>query len=121
MEALKSIAEVLDYDSNLVHASIIQTLSAKTNKESDKKALSTISKEYLKYINSNFDIIGYDGSTLERRVELLNDYYEFFYRNDNFYSLFSAQTKLRSTILEEFLYILFRDYINKKKLIILHQ
>ena len=116
MEALKSIAEVLDYDSNLVHASIIQTLSAKTNKESDKKALSTISKEYLKYINSNFDIIGYDGSTIERRVELLNDYYEFFYRNDNFYSLFSAQTKLRSTILEEFLYILFRDYINKKKL-----
>lgn len=115
MDELKSINEVLDYDSNLVHASIIQTLSAKADSETSKAALSNISEEYLKYINGNIAVEGFSDEAIECRVALLNDYYEFFYQNGNFLSLFNAQTKLRSTILEEFLYILFRDYINVKK------
>lgn len=115
MDEIKSINEVLDYDSNLVHASIIQTLSAKAESEAAKTALSNISEKYLKYINGNIAIEGYSDEAIESRVALLNEYYEFFYQNGNFLSLFNAQTKLRSTILEEFLYILFRDYINAKK------
>lgn len=115
MKKMKTIDEVLEYDSNLVHAAKIKTLLIKANSAASRNALQDILTQYLSYLNENVSTRGYSKTIIKKRVDLLNKYYDFFYDNDNFISLFNAQTKLRSTILEEFLYLLFRDYIIDKK------
>lgn len=112
---MTTIDEVLDFDSNLVHAAKIKALIAKNSSDASLNALHNIQTHYLSYLNENINTPGYSKDAIKKRVELLNEYYDFFYKNGNFLSLFSPQTKLRSTILEEFLYILFRDYIIEKK------
>jgi len=118
MKKMKTIDEVLDFDPNLVHAAKIKTLIAKASSAASRSALQDILTHYLSYLNKNINTAGYSKAVIKKRVELLNEYYDFFYDNDNFLSLFNAQTKLRSTILEEFLYILFRDYIIDKRSVI---
>ena len=115
MKKMTTIDEVLDFDSNLVHAAKIKALIAKNSSDASLNALHNIQTHYLSYLNENINTPGYSKDAIKKRVELLNEYYDFFYKNGNFLSLFSPQTKLRSTILEEFLYILFRDYIIEKK------
>ena len=113
MKTLKTIADALAFDSNLVHAAKIQSLYSKSESKQAIKALDDISTHYVHYLNANLAISGYKNKAISKRVALLNEYYNFFYDNKNFLSFFNAQTKLRSTILEEFLYLLFRDYINE--------
>lgn len=115
MKKMTTIDEVLDFDSNLVHAAKIKALITKYSSDASLNALHNIQTHYLSYLNENINTPGYSKDAIKKRVELLNEYYDFFYKNGNFLSLFSPQTKLRSTILEEFLYILFRDYIIEKK------
>lgn len=119
MKRLKSIDDVLAFDPNLVHAAKIQSLlESKSGSKEAKKALEVICTSYLEYLNANLGLSGYSKRTIEKRVSLLNSYYDFYFENGNFLTFFNAQTKLRSTILEEFLYILFRDYINEKRKLI---
>ncbi len=47
-------------------------------------------------------------------MNLLNDYYNFFFEN-GYDNVFSSQGKFRPTILEEFMFILFKDYIIELK------
>lgn len=112
---LNTIDEVLDFDSSLVHAGIIKSLLEKTDAAAKRASLGEITAHYLNYLNENLKLTGYTEKIIRKRVALLNGYYDYFYEHGNFLSHFSAQTKLRSTILEEFLYLLFRDYVEEKR------
>lgn len=78
-----------------------------------KIALNRMFNEYYEYIETNFSLIGFSEEIILQRVALLNNYYNFINQN-NFDNIFSSQGKFRSTILEEFMYILFRDLISEK-------
>jgi len=81
---------------------------------SQRMALSDIIPQYYTYLHENLELFGYDDSTLISRVKLLNEYYNFIHIN-NFDNVFSSQGKFRSTILEEFMFLLFRDYVGYLK------
>ena len=112
--------EILDFLSSLdlklyKHASNIKTKYLQWNNLTPvrKNALSQIFQNYLTYINRNNELIGYSPEIITERVTILNDYYNFINTN-NFDNVFSSQGKFRSTILEEFMYILFKDLINNQ-------
>lgn len=73
--------------------------------------LTLIAEHYIIYLEGNLQLIGFDDTTIKRRVRLLNDYYNFIH-DSNFDNLFSSQGKFRPTILEEFLFLLFKDYVS---------
>lgn len=103
-----------DQTQQLGHASnLVNKLNAKNN-EKQVQALPDICKEYRKYLSANIDLTGYSDEIIRQRVEYLNQYYNYLHSH-NFDNLFSAQTKFRSSILEEFIYLLFRDYVNDQK------
>lgn len=99
----------------LVHASNLITKWNKPNlSKNQKEALPDICAKYKEYLSSNINLKGYTEETIRERVKLLNTYYNFLHSRD-FDNLFSAQGKLRPTILEEFIFLLFKDYISDKK------
>ena len=53
---------------------------------------------------------GWSDSVIRKRVQLLNEYYNFIH-NNQFDNLYSSQGKFRPTILEEFLFLLFKDFV----------
>lgn len=79
-----------------------------------KEALPSIFEKYKIYIEFQEKTIGYTEPIIIERVKKLNDYYEFI-KSNNYDNIFTSQGKLRPTILEEFMFILFRDLINDKK------
>ena len=86
-----------------------ETLSA-----TQKNVLPIIANEYFNFIKINNNIKGYSEDNIIERTILLNKYYNFI--NENKYdNVFTSQGKFRPTILEEFMYILFRDLINEVK------
>jgi hypothetical protein len=107
-----SITSIIEaYPKTFVHASNIKAKQQKANlSERQKRALPLIEEAYLKYVNAIDDIKGYSKEEIEQRVKLLNDYYDFIHDND-WENLFTSQSKFRSTILEEFLFILFNRLI----------
>lgn len=92
------------------HASnIITKYSGKLNgKEGD--TLNKLIPEYSKYLHRMMGISTYDKYAIEKKVDYLNDYYNFM-RDNDLEKAFSSQGKFRPTILEEFLYLLFKDYV----------
>jgi len=120
MIKLKSVEDVCKKSSALVHAQNILTKKRQNLSGTKEKALRLIEKTYLKYIKQQFAIGENieDRDKIEQRVKLLNDYYTFFSANGDFNSEFHSQSKLRSTILEEFLYLLFKDFIKQIKITI---
>lgn len=85
-----------------------------TLSQAQKNALPIIANEYYNFINANNQIIGYSEENITARTVLLNNYYNFI--NVNQYdNVFTSQGKFRPTILEEFMYILFKDLINEVK------
>lgn len=117
-EVFSKIAKYAEQCEQLSHASNIITKYndlcdkvAKNNKEKQQWiALPLIAEKYLTYLEENLSLIGYSDSIIEQRVKLLNDYYNFIHKND-FDNIFSAQGKFRPTILEEFLFIIFKDLV----------
>lgn len=79
-----------------------------------QKALNDILPEYIKYIEGNLKINGFSDKEIEQRTKLLNKYYDFITLNDH-NNTFTAQGKFRPTIMEEFMYLLFKDLINSFK------
>lgn len=78
--------------------------------QKQKDALPDILEHYLIYLRSNVNLPGYTADVIVERVRLLNDYYNFLH-NNGYDNLFTSQGKLRPTILEEFMYLLFKDYV----------
>lgn len=94
---------------HLLHASNILT-KYKTGKNID--ILNDIVVEYQKYLVSNLELMGTSDEVVEKRVELLNQYYDSLrkYEDDRgirLEDIWKSQSKFRSTILEEFIAILF--------------
>lgn len=78
-------------------------------------ALTAIIPEYYTYIQTNAELVGYTDDIIDKRVFALNKYLDFFYDN-KFDNIFTSQGKFRPTILEEFMYILFKDLIASIKI-----
>ena len=74
--------------------------------------LERITNQYVIFLDGNLNLIGFSDNIIKKRVKLLNDYYNFIHSN-NFDNLFSSQGKFRPTILEEFLFLLFKDFVSE--------
>ena len=70
--------------------------------------LNDIFIEYKKWRNSNEKIKGIDYNAVDKKVRLLNEYKDFLY-SVGIDRIFRAQSKINSTVIEEFLYFLFKD------------
>lgn len=104
----------LDRHVNLQHASnLIKKI--RDNSDSTKvAALAELLPLYISYYDNQESIIGYGEKEIKARVDCLERYYTNFnelHLND----LFSSQGKFRSTVLEEFMCFVFRDFIEEIK------
>ena len=100
----------------LRHASnLMCKLADKKLTKEQSVALDQIMPQYHKYLKANLDLIGYTDEIITERVKLVNEYYNFFYEN-RYDNTFTSQGKFRPTILEEFMFLLFKDYINDLKI-----
>ena len=91
----------------LCHASNILK-KYEDGQKTDKLML--IMDQYVPCLEGNIKLVGFSDSIIKKRVKLLNDYYNFIH-NNGFDNLFTSQGKFRPTILEEFLFLLFKDYV----------
>lgn len=105
------------FTQNNLHGNNILTKIKNYNKLTQKQidALIKIIPEYKRFQTSN-NIVGYDIKSIEKRVNALNSYYDFL---DNSFvngidEIFTSRGKFRPTVLEEFMYYLFRDLVNDK-------
>lgn len=99
----------------LSHASnIISKNNSNNLKEKEKETLNLLIPRYANYLRKMLEISSYDKESVEKRVDYLNEYYNFMHNND-LDNAFSSQSKFRPTILEEFLFLLFKDYVNEIK------
>lgn len=115
---IQRIQKQYDLDKKLTHASNILV------KESDRtygklkakqpEGLEDIVEEYGSYIQLIKGCAGYSDDIIRQKVRILNKYYNFIHDN-NYDTLFSSQGKFRPTILEEFMYLLFQDYVAELK------
>lgn len=104
--------------SQLSHASNIISKWGNNVTRQQKKALEHLIPEYAKYIREMLAISDNHCLTEKEKVNMqvacVNRYYNYMH-NNNFENTFSAQGKFRPTILEEFLFLLFRAYVIKVK------
>ncbi len=98
----------------LSHASNIITKYNGTLTSKEEYALTLLIPEYAKYLKSMLEISSYDKASIVKKVSYLNKYYNFMHEKE-LDRVFSAQGKFRPTILEEFLYLLFKDYVEQVK------
>ena len=131
---IEKIKEICDKHKALIHASNILKKAedcVNDNASSSKVAkLNQLIPKYLQYVEEQMSIklesVEYvrDDATgnypdvvndsIAKRVELLNDYYSFFEENKiEGKSGFDSRSKIRSTVLEEFMYFIFKDYVNQ--------
>lgn len=101
----------------LIHASNIlhKSVTVKRTDNRKIKTLEVVLPEYLDYVRPFF---GEARPGLKDVVAGLNNYYTFIDNPENFddtsiNKIFSAQGKFRSTILEEFMFLLFKDLLEK--------
>ncbi|MBQ6472427.1 MAG: Bpu10I family restriction endonuclease [Victivallales bacterium] len=96
----------------LVHAS---NILARIKKKDKLDILEQIVPSYLVYYKANQEI-GFDSPVVTRRVEALNAYYGVL-RNLGLEGskVYSAQTKFRPSVLEEFMALVFRDFLELKQ------
>lgn len=96
----------------LSHASnIISKYNSGKLTPNQTTTLDLLIPEYFKYLKGILAIKTYDRESVFQKVKLLNDYYNFMHDN-KLEDVFSAQGKFRPTILEEFLFILFKDFVD---------
>lgn len=114
MNNYTKIHELLRNYPQLCHASniIVKANGGLTLKE--QEALSNIASQYIHYLQQILAIEEYDVLAISRKTELLNEYYNYIHNNE-YDKLFSSQSKFRSTILEEFLFLLFKDLVQYYK------
>lgn len=113
MSTLDQIKQLFEREPQLVHATNLYSKYNDPQTSSSKKEdLKKICEKYIEYITINNRLVGYSKEIIRKRVDSLKKYYNFF-KDQNYDNLFTAQSKFRPSILEEFLYLLFRDYIKE--------
>lgn len=98
----------------LSHASNIITKYNGKLTSKEEHALTLLIPEYAKYLRRMLNVSSYDKASIVKKVGYLNEYYNFMHKNELDKS-FSAQGKFRPTILEEFLFLIFKDYVERIK------
>ncbi len=93
----------------LCHASNILKKNVRGQKLTQ---LQQIADKYVTYLEGNLNLVGLTDAIIKERVRLLNDYYNFIH-NNNLDNIYTSQGKFRPTILEEFLYLLFKDFVEQ--------
>lgn len=104
----------------LVHGSNLEQKENSTNKYSDatsRQYLAEIRIEYDQWRNANVSLIGprstpgkSDKNIVKARVQLFEDYKDFL-DQQKYAEQFDSRSNLHSSVLEEFLYYLFRDLV----------
>ena len=110
----ESICKIKDSCPQLSHASNIITKYNAGLSEKEEKALNLLIPQYVQYLTDMLKITTYDQKAVIKKVKLLNEYYNFMHEHGLDRS-FSSQGKFRPTILEEFLFLLFKDYVEDVK------
>lgn len=110
----KYICEARDKYPQLSHASNIITKASGRLSALEKDALGKLIPKYANYLKKMLSLSQFDKTAIGKKVEYLNAYYNFMHNNE-LDKVFSAQGKFRPTILEEFLYLLFKDYVDVVK------
>lgn len=110
----KFISEARELHPQLSHASNIVAKASGKLSAKESAALEILIPKYAQYLKKMLRIAGYDKSSIGRKVDALNEYYNFMHDN-GLDRVFSAQGKFRPTILEEFLFLLFKDYVDVVK------
>lgn len=112
MENIEYIGKQCQSMPQLSHASnILKKYNDKKElTEKQKVALDSITDAYAEYLKSILGIKSYTKADVAGKTAALNSYYNFLHDNE-YDNLFSAQGKFRPTILEEFIFILFKDYV----------
>lgn len=110
----KYICSAKDAYPQLSHASNIITKYNSTLTDNEKSALTKLIPEYTKYLKNMLEKSSYDKDSTIEKVRFLNEYYNFMHEKE-LDRVFSAQGKFRPTILEEFLFLLFKDYVEQVK------
>lgn len=114
MSSIEYIKQQLNQMPQLCHASnIIGKFSGKMD-SATRKALNAIANEYCKYLRKMLAVDGIEEQSVMLKVEYVNRYYNFIHDN-GYDNLFTSQGKFRPTILEEFLFLLFKDVVIDKK------
>lgn len=103
-----------------VHGNNLEQKENHKTKYRDEKSrtyLAEIRERYNKWKSDNEELIGptktlvpNDDDTITKRVQLLNDYKEFL-DQQHYAEKFDSRSNLHSSVLEEFLYYLFRDIV----------
>ena len=106
---IEKITSYRNHYPQLCHASNILK-KYEDGKKTDK--LTLIMDQYVTFLEGNIKLVGFSDSIIKKRVKLLNDYYNFIH-NNGFDNLFTSQGKFRPTILEEFLFLLFKDFVSE--------
>ncbi len=109
MRTIEDIKKLLKEDSNLIHAS---NLCTRHKKKDHPTELNEILSQYYDYLQNMLAVKTTTEAAVRKRVKYLNQYYDFIHKKgwDN---LYNPQTKFRSTIMEEFLYLLFKNDVDK--------
>lgn len=110
----KFICEARESYPQLSHASNIITKCCGRLSKEEEAALVLLLPKYASYLKNTLRIRKYDNVSIGRKVAFLNEYYNFMHENE-LDKVFSAQGKFRPTILEEFLFLLFKDYVEEVK------
>lgn len=100
--SIKNIDKIHVHGSNIL-TKIKNTKFSKNDKEDE---LNFILSQYKEWFEKNEQLIGYSNEIIEKRVKWLNDYKAVIKNID-----YTAQSKFHSSVLEEFLYYLFRDLL----------
>jgi hypothetical protein len=107
----------------LVHATNMLTKLQKKDEKKANKAkglVDDIIEKYKTYLDEQLNLDGFKDKVVEERVRLLNDYYDFLdsyneSKKGALWKEFNAQSKFRSSILEEFLVLLFKSIQKEHK------
>jgi len=100
--------------SNFIHGdNLVHKIKAEEQPE-NKKLLDEIELKYTSWKKDNLNITGTTRNDIEQKVELLNNYKAFIDQpkfkkeSGNMYG-FTSQSQLQSSVIEEFMYYLFKD------------
>lgn len=114
MSVYDIISEKLRTYPQLSHASNILVKSNASLKPIESDALLNIANHYVEYLDGVLAVHEFDNDAINQKTELLNGYYNFMHEN-SYDDLFSSQSKFRPTILEEYLFLLFKDLVQHYK------
>lgn len=117
MEISKDYQYICDTRNKYPQLSHASNIIAKYNgrvSTTESVALDLLIPKYADYLKKMLGLVKYDKASTNKKVEFLNEYYNFMHENE-LDCVFSAQGKFRPTILEEFLFLLFKNYVDAVK------